>query len=71
MQVEDLAPERLLSWRWHPGIPEPKADYAAEPETLVESGFDKLAEKRRSEAYRDNDGGWDQQMENIKMHLVS
>ena len=85
-QVEDLAPERLFSWRWHPGRPDPKIDYAKEPETLVEfklkeveggtlltlveSGFDKLAEKRRSEAYRDNEGGWDQQMKNIRTHLV-
>src|SRR5687768_13411968 len=34
MAIERIEPERLFSYRWHPG--DPKADYSAEPTTLVE-----------------------------------
>ena len=59
-------------------------DYANEPRTLVEfrlektasgtllivteSGFDKLPTDRREEAYRRNEGGWTQQMQNIESY---
>ncbi|MGA9421010.1 MAG: SRPBCC family protein [Rhodanobacteraceae bacterium] len=36
---------------------------------LVESGFDKIPANRRAEAFRMNDGGWGQQMDNIKRHV--
>ena len=33
--VEELVPERLFSWRWHPHAVEKGVDYSAEPRTLV------------------------------------
>jgi uncharacterized protein YndB with AHSA1/START domain len=61
-------------------------DYSQEPTTLVEfrlektatgtllilteSGFDKLPDDRRLEAFRRNDGGWTQQMKNIENHVA-
>lgn len=61
-------------------------DYANEPRTLVEfrlektatgtllivteSGFDKLPNDRRTDAFRRNDGGWTQQMKNIEKHVT-
>jgi uncharacterized protein YndB with AHSA1/START domain len=60
-------------------------DYSAEPTTLVEfrlektatgtllvlaeSGFGKLPDDRRLEAFRRNDGGWTEQMKNIERHV--
>lgn len=37
--------------------------------TLTESGFDKLPEERRDKAFRGNEGGWAQQMENIRSYV--
>jgi uncharacterized protein YndB with AHSA1/START domain len=60
-------------------------DYSGEPTTLVEfrleatatgtrltlteSGFDKVPEDRRDKAFRGNEGGWAQQMENIRSYV--
>ncbi len=60
-------------------------DYSGEPTTLVEfrlektargtlltlteSGFDKLPEDRREQRFRGNEGGWAQQMENIRRYV--
>ncbi len=62
------------------------SDYTGEPTTLVEftleptasgtllrvteSGFDKMPVDRRDQAYRGNEGGWAQQMENIAKHVA-
>jgi uncharacterized protein YndB with AHSA1/START domain len=83
--VERMEPERLFSFRWHPAASDPARVYATEPTTLVElrleptargtllylteSGFDGLPADRRAELFRRNDGGWSQQMENIKRHV--
>jgi uncharacterized protein YndB with AHSA1/START domain len=61
-------------------------DYSGEPTTLVEfrlektatgtllviteSGFDKLPEDRRLDAFRRNDGGWTEQMKNIEKYVA-
>jgi uncharacterized protein YndB with AHSA1/START domain len=37
--------------------------------TVTESGFDKLPEHRRAEAFRMNQGGWNQQMKNIEAYV--
>lgn len=37
--------------------------------TVVESGFSKIPAGRRAEAFRMNEGGWAQQMENIAAHV--
>ena len=71
--VERMEPERLFSWRWHPHAIDLKADYSAEPTTLVEfeltevgdstrlrvveSGFEGIPLARRLTAYRGNEGG--------------
>jgi len=39
--------------------------------TLTESGFDQLPADFREEAFRRNDGGWSQQMENIEKHVAT
>jgi uncharacterized protein YndB with AHSA1/START domain len=83
--VEKMDPERLFSFRWHPGAVDPKMNYDKEPTTLVEfrleqadggtrltvveSGFDALPASRRDEAFRMNSGGWEMQVENIRRHV--
>lgn len=84
--VQAMEPERLFSFRWHPYAIDPAVDYASEPTTLVEfrlepnaggtvlhlteSGFDGIPASRRAEAFRLNDGGWTQQMDNIRHHVA-
>ena len=36
MKVDQIRPETLFSYRWHPYAIDPKTDYSAEPMTLVE-----------------------------------
>ncbi len=84
--IEKMEPERLFSWRWHPGAVDPKRDYAKDPTTLVvftledaeggtllkvvESGFDKVPEAYRAAAFRLNTDGWTEQMKNIERHVA-
>lgn len=83
--VERVEPERFVSWRWQPTAVDPAVDLANEPSTLVEfrleeapggtrltvveSGFDRIPLARRAEAYRRNEGGWTEQMQNIARHV--
>jgi uncharacterized protein YndB with AHSA1/START domain len=83
--IERMVPERLLSWRWHPGAIDTAVDYSQEPTTLVvfeiedaaggilltvvESGFDGIPPARRATALRLNNSGWDTQMKNIEKHV--
>jgi uncharacterized protein YndB with AHSA1/START domain len=83
--IERMEPERLFSWRWHPGAVEPGVDYSAEPTTLVvfeleevagstmlrvvESGFDRVPLARRAQAYRMNGEGWTLQMQAIEGYV--
>lgn len=83
--IECMERERLLAFRWHPYAVEPNVDYSNEPTTLVvfelseieggtrlrivETGFDKLPEARRLEAFRMNSDGWDEQLKNIRKHV--
>jgi len=85
--IEQVEPERLLSYRWHPYAIDPKVDYTSEPTTLceftldevpggtrltvVESGFDRLPASRRDEAFRMNEGGWTGQLQNIDRYLAA
>jgi uncharacterized protein YndB with AHSA1/START domain len=85
MKIEHIEPERLFSYRWHPYAIDPAVDYSNEPTTLVEfeleevdggtrlrlveSGFDRIPEGRRAEAFRMNSGGWDAQAESIAKHV--
>ena len=84
--VQQMEPEKLFSFTWHPYAVDPKIDYSNEPPTLVEftlqktangtlltvteSGFDKIPSGRRLEAFRMNDGGWAEQMKNIEKHVT-
>ena len=83
--VQKMEPERLFSFTWHPYAIDPNQDYSSEVPTLVEfilektatgtllrvveSGFDKLPDKRRLEAFRMNETGWSEQMKNIARHV--
>jgi uncharacterized protein YndB with AHSA1/START domain len=83
--VKVIEPETLFSYTWHPYAIDPKVDYTKEEPTLVEfrlrpiaggtlltvteSGFDKIPSDRRAEAFRKNDGGWAQQMNNIQAYV--
>ena len=85
MVVQKMEPERLFSFTWHPYAVDPDQDYSSEVPTLVEftleksatgtllrvveSGFDKLPDKRRLEAFRMNETGWSEQMKNIARHV--
>ena len=85
--IEQVEPERLFSYRWHPYAIDPKVDYSAEPMTLVEfrleevpggtqltvveSGFDRIPAARRAEALRMNEGGWTSQLRNIERHVAA
>lgn len=82
--VVEMAEPTLFSFTW-PHMDEAAGDYAAEPRTLVEfrleptangtkltiteSGFDALPAHRRAENYRGNEGGWAEQLRNIKAHV--
>ena len=82
MFVERVEPQSLISWRWHPDAVDAKADYSAEPMTLVtfeleevdggtrltitESGFHQLPVVRRAKAFESNDGGWKGVSESIE-----
>jgi len=87
MVIERIEPEKLLSWRWHPGAIDPAFDYSGETRTLVvfeleevdsgtlvrlvETGFDDLPPARRLDAFRLNSGGWETQMKNIEKHVAT
>ena len=85
MTIYRVEPERLFSWRWHPGG-DPNPD-PSEPMTLVvfeleeipegtrltvrESGFDQIPAARRGKVYRENTEGWTGQFENLRKYLAS
>jgi uncharacterized protein YndB with AHSA1/START domain len=84
--IEKMEPERLFSFRWHPGAVEPGMDYSAEPTTLVEfvleetaeavlltvreTGFDRIPLARRARAFTANEGGWTIMVKVIEEYLA-
>lgn len=84
--IEQMEPERLFSFRWHPYAVEPGVDYSVEPTTLVafaledvpdgvkltvtESGFDRIPLARRATAFTANEEGWGMVMTLIEEYLV-
>jgi uncharacterized protein YndB with AHSA1/START domain len=84
--IEKMEPERLFSYRWHPGAVEPGMDYSAEPMTLVEfvleetaegvlltireTGFDRIPLARRAKAFTANEGGWTIMVKVIEEYLA-
>jgi uncharacterized protein YndB with AHSA1/START domain len=85
--IEQVDPERLFSYRWHPYAIDPAVEYTGEPTTLVEfrleevaggtrltvieSGFDRIPLARRADAFRMNDQGWAEQIKNIERHVMA
>ena len=85
--VEEITPERLFSFRWHPYALETDVDYSTEESTRVafelaegkggilltvtESGFDRIPLARRAKAFAANEGGWKKQVEMIAKYLVN
>ena len=83
--VKQMDAPRHFSFTWHPYAIDPDVDYSGETPTLVEfrlaptatgthltvmeSGFAAIPEHRRPDALRMNEGGWSQQMKNIKAHV--
>jgi uncharacterized protein YndB with AHSA1/START domain len=84
--VQKIEPETLFSYTWHPYAIDTKVDYSKETPTLVEfrlektatgtllrvseSGFDRIPSARRDEAFRKNEGGWEQQIKNIEKYVA-
>jgi uncharacterized protein YndB with AHSA1/START domain len=84
--IEQMDPERLFSFRWHPHAVDPGVDYSAEPTTLVafaleevaegimltvtESGFDRIPLARRAKAFAANEGGWSMMVKVIGEYLA-
>ena len=83
--IDRMDPEERFAYRWHPYAIDPKVDSSSEPMTVVEfqlktvpegteltvieSGFDRIPEHRRDEAYRMNTGGWGSQVENLRRYV--
>src|ERR1700722_1567851 len=83
--ITAMEAERLFAYQWLPYAIDPKRDYTGETPTLVEfrltatetgtllviteTGFSKVPEDRRAEAYRMNDGGWAQQTKHIEAYV--
>ena len=86
LTIERMEPERVFSWRWHPGGAKPGESFEHEPRTLVvfeleevpegtllkvvETGFDQIPLARRATAFKDNEGGWTGQMKAIESWLA-
>src|ERR1700676_735571 len=84
--IEQVEPERLFSFRWHPYAIERAVDYSHEPTTLIvfaleevpdgimltvtESGFDRIPLARRAEAFTANQQGWGMVVKLIEEYLV-
>lgn len=83
VHVEQLVPQRQLSFRWHPGT-EPVAG-SGSPTTLVvfelepveggtqltitESGFEQIPLEKRAKVFAENEGGWEIQCTLISKYL--
>jgi len=86
LRTEAIEPQARFAFRWHPYAIDMDKDYSAEPMTLVEflleprdggtlltvveSGFDRLPPGRIDEAFRMNERGWAEQLDNIAAHVA-
>lgn len=84
--IDRIEPERLFSFRWHPYAVDENVDASQEPTTFItfelepvdggtrltvtESGFDKIPLRRRAEAFKANEGGWEHQCRLIEKYLA-
>jgi len=85
--IDRIEPQKLFSFRWHPGAVDPTIDYSTEPTTLVaftlkeeanavaltvtESGFDQIPISRRAKAFTSNDQGWGIVIHLLEKHLAN
>jgi uncharacterized protein YndB with AHSA1/START domain len=85
--IEQMEPEQLFSFRWHPYAVDRDVDYSAEPATLVafaleqvadgvmltltESGFDQIPLARRAKAFTANEGGWGMMVKVLAEYLAN
>ena len=85
--IDEIKPEHVFSFRWHPFAIEPSVDYSNEPTTLVsftleevtagtlltvvESGFDRIPLERRAKAFTANEQGWTMVVTLIEKYLAS
>ena len=86
IRIEQMEPERLFSFRWHPFAVDRAVDYSSEPTTLVaftldevpegvmltvtESGFENIPLARRAAAFTANEGGWNIMVKVIEEYIV-
>jgi uncharacterized protein YndB with AHSA1/START domain len=84
--VEDMIPESVFSFWWHPVPAEPGSEASSEPATLVkfvleevdagvlltitESGFDRISLEKRAQVFNSNSQGWEIQAGLIAKYLV-
>jgi uncharacterized protein YndB with AHSA1/START domain len=84
--IDKMEPQRLFSFRWHPGAVDPAIDYSQEPTTLVvftleevadgvmltltESGFDQIPLERRAKAFAQNEQGWSMVVKLVEEYLA-
>jgi Activator of Hsp90 ATPase homolog 1-like protein len=67
-----MEPERLFSFTWHPYAIDPNVNYSGEPATLVEFRLEPKGGGTLltvTEAYRMNEAGWTEQLQNIERHV--
>ncbi|HYL35469.1 MAG TPA: SRPBCC family protein [Bryobacteraceae bacterium] len=85
--IEQMEPQRVFAFRWHPFAVEPGVDYSSEPTTLIvfaleqapegvrltvtESGFDRIPLARRAQAFTANEQGWTMVVKLIEKYLAS
>lgn len=84
--TDAIEPETRFAYLWHPYAVDMEKDYSSEPMTrveflleprdggtlvtVVESGFDRLPPERIAEAFRMNERGWAEQLDNIQAHVA-
>lgn len=84
-KIDEMVPQKVFSWYWHPFPADPNFDYSKEAMThisfelkdspggtlltVTESGFDKLSPSRRNETYNANSEGWDMVLKSIEKHF--
>jgi uncharacterized protein YndB with AHSA1/START domain len=84
--IEQMEPERLFSFRWHPYAVERGVDYSHETTTLIvfaleevadgilltvtESGFDRIPLARRAKAFTANEQGWGMVVKLVEEYLA-
>jgi uncharacterized protein YndB with AHSA1/START domain len=78
--VDRMDTDQVFSFRWPPAenrddVPMTTVEFTLEDVeggtkiTVVESGFEKLPADLRDKVFRDNQGGWTEQMKNIEAHV--